>query len=88
MLKVNYRKSEVSNLVYEYAVNFVDAYNLDEDTRDTIEALVEFLAHSLIYYYQQWEVIEEYFTPSDDNISLNDAIEYLIDDILSMIEEE
>lgn len=53
------------------------------DSNDLYDAIIDALNDEVIYYNQQWTILEFYCLPQDAN--WNDAIELFIDDLLQAI---
>ena len=50
------------------------------------EAINETIDNAFIYFSDQWELLQSYFCPSDKDLNLYTAFEYLFSDIYSLIE--
>ena len=78
--------------VFNYGEGIVDlAWDIldrvEEDSDDVYDAISEAIDSGLIYYSQQWTLIEYYFSPLDENISLNEAIGCFVEDLAKCVEE-
>lgn len=82
-------KEEVFKLTkyfnYDDKVASIAEMVIDRMDSNTIDELVQCVDDELIYYSDQWALIEYYFMPSDEDISLNAAIEKFIDDLSSFL---
>lgn len=80
------------SMAYDIACDIIDNLNkgyYDTDSQELSEIIFEELDSKLIYYADQWKMLQEYFTPQDLNEnSFNEAFELLFNDVISMIEEE
>lgn len=70
---------------YDDKVASIAEMVIDGMDSNTFDELVQCVDDELIYYSDQWALIEYYFRPSDEDISLNAAIEKFIDDLSSFL---
>lgn len=71
----------------DLASDIVDYLN-NGDYDNIEEAINETIDNAFIYYSDQWELLQAYFVPTDNDLNLYTAFEYLSNDIYSLIEEE
>lgn len=83
MKKYNFNYGE---LVNNYASDIYEEWVLQDETYDNLyDFIVEWLDSELIYYEDQWELLKEYYTPTDENISYGDAFYNLVTDCYEII---
>ena len=89
MKKLNFEKMTE---VFGYGIDIRDLAQdiwdrVDDEIEDEYEAIYDAINSGLIYYDDQWTLLRHYFSPTDKNISLGDAIDNFAYDILQCVED-
>ena len=71
--------------VYGIAENIISRVDTFEDDDEISDLIIDALNDELIYYRDQWDVIEFYSTPEDGR-TLSDCCDDFINDILDVVE--
>lgn len=96
-LKEDYSETDIRRAIFKVHDIMEDTYTsvladivsraLDSDVEDVYDAVVTAVDEGLIYYNDEWAVIEHYTSPKDINDNTySEAIENLIDDAVKVVE--
>ena len=87
-MKINEKKfTEVFGFgkLADIASEILDRAGYDREEADASEKIIDALNDSLIYSDDQWEIMKAYQNPEEANFQ--NALEYFINDLLSVIED-
>ena len=82
-----FRVHDVMEDTYTQVVENITSRALDNNPEeDVYEAVCEAIDEGLIYYNDEWAVIEHYTTPKDiDSDTYNNAIQQLVEDVVEVV---